>query len=147
MTLFDMYLCTLHDTVLGIQRPLRRQHCSSLHRASTPCQTTLPASCSAALSYELTAIHSCFSCFQCSAMQKINSSGYSASTQASLNTTSIHFPPSLFLSLSLSPGHTIRMTFPLHPLIINIHLHLHISSSQSHAHSSICTLTQISHTV
>lgn len=64
-------------------------------RASRSCQTTLPASRSAALSYEHTTTHSCFSCFECSAMQKINSSGYSTSTQANLNTTSIHFLQSL----------------------------------------------------
>lgn len=110
-----MHPCTHHDTVLGIQRHMRRLHCSNLLRASRSCQTTLPASRSAALSYEHSTTHSCFSCFECSAMQKINSSGYSTSTQANLNTTSIHFLQSL-LPLSLSPGHIIKMTFPVRPL-------------------------------
>lgn len=82
-------------------------------RASRSCQTTLPASRSAALSYEHTTTHSCFSCFECSAMQKINSSGYSTSTQANLNTTSIHFLQSLFNLPPPSPGHIIKMTFPV----------------------------------
>lgn len=82
-------------------------------RASRSCQTTLPASRSAALSYEHTTTHSCFSCFECSAMQKINSSGYSTSTQANLNTTSIHFLQSLLPPPPLSPGHIIKMTFPV----------------------------------
>lgn len=57
------------------------------------------------------AIHCCFSCFQCSAMWKINSSGYSTSTQANLNIA----PSSLFLPL-FSPAHKIKMMFPIHYL-------------------------------
>lgn len=126
-----MYLHTFQDIVPGIQRPLRQLHCSHLLRASTSCQTSLPASCSTLLSYGHTAIHSCFSCFQCSAMQKINSSGYSTSTQANLNTTSI--PYSLFLSWSQSRKLSL---FTLSPSYI--HLHLQTSSSQSPEHYLIC---------
>lgn len=125
MTLYDMYLHTFQDIVLGIQRPLRQLHCSNLLRASTSCQTTLPASCSTSLSYGHTAIHSCFSCFQCSAMQKINSSGYSTSTQANLNTTSIPF------SLSFSPGHN-QDNAPYSPCPHRTSIYISRSAAVSH---------------
>lgn len=87
--------------VLGIHRHLRRQHCSNLLGTSRFCQTVPPAS------------NSCFSCFRCSAIQKIISSGYSTSTQANLNTTFSHFL--LSLAPSLFPWHIIKTTFIVHP--------------------------------
>lgn len=138
-TLFDMYLCTLHDTVLIIQRPLKKQHCSNLLRESRSCQQPFqhPAVLLCLTGDYLPAIHSCFSCFQCSAMQKINSSSYSTSTQANLNTASTsilwyNFPPSLFLSPCWKRNQDGVFSYTLSPS--NIHLHLHISSSQSPVH-------------
>lgn len=133
-----MYLCTLCDTVLWIWRPLRRQHCSNRLKTYTRCQATFqhPAVLLCLKNGHLPAIRSCFSRFQCSAMQKINSSGYSTSTQANLNTVStfihsLHLVSSSFLSW-------MRNQDDVSYTPANIHLLRHISSSQSPAHYFIC---------
>lgn len=74
------------------------------------------------------AIRCCFSCFRCSARWKINSSGYSTSTQAYLNID----PSSLFLPLSLLHSHD-DISGTLSPSKIH---HASISPSVNHLYSN-----------
>lgn len=105
------------DTVMEIQKQLRGQHWTNLLRASRSCQTILLESRGAALSYEPATTHSNFLCFQCSSMQKINSSGKAtAHPHGPIYRPSTVYPfSSISASLSRSPGPINKMTFAVCP--------------------------------
>lgn len=77
---------------------------SSGHPVKQLCQR--PAALLCLMSGYFDAVHCCSSCFQCSAMWKINSSGYSTSTGQSKHSL-YHYPfPFISLFLLLSVLHT-----------------------------------------
>lgn len=116
---------------------------SSGHPVKHPLQH--PAALLCLTSGYLPALHSCFSCFQCSAMQKINSSSYSPFTRTGLNTvsTSTYLFPLYQFSLLLHTSSRWHDLCALSPS--NVQVYIHISSRPSPVLHSICSMFIICH--